>query len=67
MQHALDHAERQIGELEARVAYQQNLAAKLARHGFKGAAAEVMGLLATLQGRLGRDRELAASLRGAER
>ena len=67
MERALEHAERQVRELEARVAYQRNLAAKLTRHGFKGAAAQVQGLLNTLQGRLGRGKETAAAMRTAAR
>jgi hypothetical protein len=47
-------AERQIGELLAQMARQQKLAADLTRHGFKGAAAEALRLLAILQARLAR-------------
>jgi hypothetical protein len=59
----LEDAERQIRQLEARIAHQAAVAAELARHGFKGAAAEVLALLATLEGRLGRNRRNAASMR----
>jgi len=49
-----EDAERQIRQLEARMARQQGLAAELMRHGFKGAAAEAMLLATTLQNRLNR-------------
>jgi hypothetical protein len=49
-----EDAERQIRQLQARMARQQVLAAELTRHGFKGAAAEAMVLAATLQNRLNR-------------
>jgi hypothetical protein len=58
----LELAQRQIRELEARVAHQRSLAVQLARHGFKGAEAEALALVATLQDRLGRDRRNAASM-----
>ena len=49
-----EDAQRQIRQLEARMARQQVLAAELTRHGFKGAAAQAMVLAATLQTRLDR-------------
>lgn len=49
-----EDAERQIRQLEARMARQQVLAAELTRHGYKGAAAQAMSLAATLQNRLNR-------------
>lgn len=60
---SLENAERRIRELEGRVAHQKMLAAKLTYHGYNGAAAEVLGLVATLQDRLGRDREYASAMR----
>ena len=56
----LEETERQFRQLEARIAHQKMLAAQLARHGFKGAAAEALLLLATLQGRLSDKRRAAA-------
>jgi hypothetical protein len=57
----LEDAYRQIRELEARVAHQRVLAAQLTRHGFKGAAAEVLTLAVALQVRLGRKRDAIAT------
>jgi hypothetical protein len=51
-----EDADRQFRQLQARIAHQKGLAADLARHGFKGAAADVLMLLATLQERLGERR-----------
>ena len=56
-------AQCRIRELEARVAHQQALAAQLTRHGFKGAAAEVLALVVALQARLVRERD-AMAIRG---
>ena len=47
-------AERQIRDLLGQIARQQKLAADLTRHGFKGAAAEALTLLAVLRARLAR-------------
>jgi hypothetical protein len=52
----LEDADRHLRELEARIAHQKVLAAQLARHGFKGAAAEALVLLETLQDRLSEKR-----------
>jgi len=62
MSRPLRDAERQIRELEARLAHQQALAFALTRHGFKGAAAEVLSLVSALRERLGRDRRSAHDL-----
>ena len=55
-----EDAQRQIRQLEARMARQHVLAAELTRHGYKGAAAQAMHLAATLRHRL--DRTTAAFL-----
>ncbi len=47
-----EDAERQIRQLQARMAHQQLVAAQLTRNGFKGAAAEALLLAATLQTRI---------------
>jgi hypothetical protein len=52
-----EDADRQFRQLEARIAHQKLLAGDLARHGFKGAAANALMLLATLQERLGERRQ----------
>lgn len=49
-----EDAERQIRQLEARMARQQVLAKELTRQGYKGAADEAKSLAATLQLRLDR-------------
>ncbi len=59
----LADAHRQIRQLESRVGHQKVLVAQLSKHGFKGAAAEALTLLDTLQRRLGRDRRNAELLR----
>jgi len=46
--------ERQIRQLEARLAHQQVVARQLADNGFKGAAAQTLLLVETLQSRLTR-------------
>jgi len=63
MECSFKDAERQIRQLEARIAHQQMLAAKLSRNGFRGAAADALSRLATLEGHLGRGREIAAAMR----
>lgn len=63
LERLLKDAERQVRDLEARVTHQQALASELARHGFKGAAAEVLILISTLQDRLRRNRHHAAMMR----
>lgn len=47
-----NETERHIRQLEARVAHQRGLAAQLARHGYKGAAAEALSRVAALQTRI---------------
>jgi hypothetical protein len=46
--------ERHVRDLLGQIARQQKLAADLTRHGFRGAAAEALGLLSILQARLAR-------------
>jgi ATP-dependent protease HslVU (ClpYQ) peptidase subunit len=47
-----ENTDRNLRQLEGRIAHQKLLAAQLAHHGFKGAAADALALLATLQDRL---------------